>query len=581
MAQDLNTLYTQITLTGATTTLDIDDLYNCYVFYNTGSLSANYTIAPSTAATSNLSLTLLKTGSITLNGYDFTIFGRTLTQQEANSDLIINIIYDTIASAWVVTVILNNTNLPSIYEGIESQATPTSGTITFNANINKKWQQFTGSQTLIGNLTITATATTAGQEFWIIWNSVTDTNSNTLSIFGLTIDAGDALGENFVVVAKYDGSAWVAKFFDNHYALLEQGVGTNSIKRIGSTSTANGNNAINLSSQSGSTADGDGAINIGHQGTASGINALTQGFDTIASGSHSSAFGNLSNASGSGAIAKGYNTSAQGEYSEAGNHQSTSVEDYSVAKGFMSRAKWLGSETMSAGNNANNINKPNQKVLSFLRKTTTNATLTELFIDASTLQIGLTANSVMHITGKVTGIQTAGSAGSVGDTKSWEFTSILTNISGFTSLKALDGEGSGVIYKGALRNIPNVHLSGTATAGGASTITLDGSAPSVDGWFNNAYIIIVGGTGAGQRALIKGFVGSTLVATIDGTWSTNPDATSDYIIESGLGVTTNTDNWVVFPDADSGNNAFKLEVQGETNKTISWHAVIEINEICY
>ena len=90
MAQALNTSYTQIDLNGATATLDIDLLYNCYVFYNTGSLLANYTIASSGSPANTLSFTLIKTGSITLNGYDFTIFGRTLTQQEANSDLIIN-----------------------------------------------------------------------------------------------------------------------------------------------------------------------------------------------------------------------------------------------------------------------------------------------------------------------------------------------------------------------------------------------------------------------------------------------------------------------------------------------------------
>jgi hypothetical protein len=582
MPANLPVLYTTINLAGATSSIDIGIPYIYYIYESAGgNLSGNYTIQASATPTVDTIINIKKKGNISLNGNTFSVFGVSLTEEQANKELSITAIYNFTSASWDVFIDIDTSQLPSIYEGVESTAVPTSGTTTLLPNIDRKWQVFTGSQTLVGNYTITGTGSQDGQEFWIIWNSTLDLNGNTLSIFGLTIPEGDAIGGNFIVVAKYNGSAWVAKFIDGHYAIWEEGAGTNSVKRIGSTSTAAGNNSINLSPQSGSTTAGDGAINIGNQGTASGNNALTQGFDTIASGTNSSAFGNLSEASGTGSVAKGYNTVAQGDYSEANNYQSTSVEDYSVAKGFMSRAKWLGSETMSAGNNANNINKPNQRVHAFLRKTTTNATLTELFVDGSALQVELTANSVMHVTGKVTGIQTAGSAGSVGDTKSWEFSCILTNISGSTSLKALDGEGSGVIYKGALRNIPNVHLSGTATAGAGSTITLDGAAPAVDGWFNNAYIIIVSGTGAGQRALIKGFVGSTLVATIDGTWSVNPDATSGYIIESGLGVATNTDNWVVFPDADSGNNAFKLDVQGEANKTISWHAVLEINEICY
>jgi len=581
MAETLNAQYIQISLSGTTESLDPTDLYNYYILYNTGTLSGNYILQATSTPTSDVRFSISKLGNIDLNGFTFTVFGNTLTQAQASSDLLIEVIYDTQSSTWQTNLQVNNLGVPSIYEGVESTAVPTSGTTTLLPNVNRKWQEFTGSQTLVGNYTITGTGASNGDEFWIIWNSTLDLNGNTLSIFGLTIPEGDALGGNFVVVAKYDGSSWVAKFFDGHYAIWEEGAGTNSVKRIGSSSTAAGNNSLNLSSQSGSSTAGDGAINIGFQGTASGINALTQGFDTTASGSHSSAFGNLTAASGSGSIAKGYNTVAQGEYSEASNAQSTAVEDYSNAIGFMSRAKWLGSSTASAGNVSNNILKPNQRVETFLRKSTTDATLTELFIDGSALQVTLTANSVMSIVGKVTGIQTAGSAGTVGDTKSWEFTAVIKNIGGTTSLQALDFEGSGIVYKGALRNIPNVHLTGTASAGSTTTATLDAGAPAIDGWFDNCYLTVIAGTGVGQSALIKGYVGSTKVATFATTLVTGLDNTSVYIIQTGLGVVTATDNWNVYPDADTGNNAFKVEVQGEANKTIMWHAVLEINEICY
>ena len=581
MPSILNTKYTAIDFNGASVPLSLTEGYNSYLFYGTGTLLGNYTIAASASPSSTTQFTILKTGAVNLSTYDFEVFGVTLTQEQANSNLIITCVYDLVNGVWIVDVQVNNTNLPSIYEGVESTAVPTSGTKTLLPNVNRKWQEFTGSQTLVGNYTITGTGTQDGQEFWIIWNSTLDLNGNTLSIFGLTIPEGDALGGNFVVVAKYDGSAWIAKFFDGHYAIFEEGAGTNSVKRIGSTSTAVGNNSINLSPQAGSSTAGDGAINIGNQGTASGNNALTQGFDTVASGTNSSALGNLSEASGTGAIAKGYNTVAQGDYSEASNYQSTAQENYSTAIGHQSRAKWLGSSTASAGNISNNILKPNQRVETFLRKSTTDATLTELFIDGSALQLELTANSVMSIVGKLTGIQTAGSAGTVGDTKSWEFTAVIKNIGGTTTLQALDFEGSGIIYKGALRNIPNVHLTGTASAGSTTTATLDAGAPAIDGWFNNCYLTVIAGTGVGQSALIKGYVGSTKVATFATTLVTGLDNTSVYIIQNGLGVVTATDNWQIFPDADSGNNAFKIEVQGEANKTILWHAVLEINEICY
>jgi hypothetical protein len=69
----------------------------------------------------------------------------------------------------------------------------------------------------------------------------------------------------------------------------------------------------------------------------------------------------------------------------------------------------------------------------------------------------------------------------------------------------------------------------TATAGGATTITLDGSASAVDDFYNGVLIVLVGGTGSGQFRTISDYVGATKVATVS-TWSTNPDATSVFVL---------------------------------------------------
>lgn len=63
---------------------------------------------------------------------------------------------------------------------------------------------------------------------------------------------------------------------------------------------------------------------------------------------------------------------------------------------------------------------------------------------------------------------------------------------------------------------------GVATAGAASTITLGSSASAVDNYYTGFFIVLMGGTGAGQSGLCTGYVGSTKVATISGTWTTNP-----------------------------------------------------------
>ncbi len=71
--------------------------------------------------------------------------------------------------------------------------------------------------------------------------------------------------------------------------------------------------------------------------------------------------------------------------------------------------------------------------------------------------------------------------------------------------------------------------SNTATAGAATTITLDASASAVDDFYNGALIFLVGGTGIGQARTIIDYVGATKVATV-ATWATNPASGSVFVI---------------------------------------------------
>lgn len=71
-------------------------------------------------------------------------------------------------------------------------------------------------------------------------------------------------------------------------------------------------------------------------------------------------------------------------------------------------------------------------------------------------------------------------------------------------------------------------VTGTATAGGASTLT-DGGAS----WTTDAYVGIVltitGGTGSGQRRWVRS--NTATVLTVDQAWVTNPDNTSTYSLD--------------------------------------------------
>lgn len=69
----------------------------------------------------------------------------------------------------------------------------------------------------------------------------------------------------------------------------------------------------------------------------------------------------------------------------------------------------------------------------------------------------------------------------------------------------------------------------TATAGGATTITLDASASATNDFYKNDLILLTGGTAVGQARFITGYVGATKVATV-ATWAANPDNTTTFAI---------------------------------------------------
>ena len=84
----------------------------------------------------------------------------------------------------------------------------------------------------------------------------------------------------------------------------------------------------------------------------------------------------------------------------------------------------------------------------------------------------------------------------------------------------------------ATTSVPTVkaNLTGTGTAGASASITLPGTFSATDDAYNNLDIVIVAGTGAGQRRTITDYVGSTKAAIIGISWTTNPDTTSQFII---------------------------------------------------
>ena len=100
--------------------------------------------------------------------------------------------------------------------------------------------------------------------------------------------------------------------------------------------------------------------------------------------------------------------------------------------------------------------------------------------------------------------------------------------------------------------------SGTATAGAATTLTNTGKAWTVNQW-TTFQIRITAGTGVGQVRTIAS--NTATVITVSAAWTTNPDATSQYVIEG------NEDHIYLI-----GNNAvtmFRYSISGNAWTTLA------------
>jgi len=110
---------------------------------------------------------------------------------------------------------------------------------------------------------------------------------------------------------------------------------------------------------------------------------------------------------------------------------------------------------------------------------------------------------------------------------------------------------------------------GTAQAGAATTVTLAVTDTQPDDFYIGHTIEIMSGTGVGQTKTIDDYVASTKVATVNSAWTTNPDATSVYAIQTDI------------DELESAiNNGYKLKrvAFGDTTQTPSKDLFLNIRK---
>lgn len=146
--------------------------------------------------------------TVTLGTSTVTIFGTTLTKEQCFGKGFIHCMYD--GSAWVVRYYSSISGKAAGIGGATTQVlTNGGGTINMDIRKNDNTLSLTGSPTLSSSWTIQTAGTPVAGDMQIVWYLANaTTGANTVTIFGNTLTASQALSGNTLVIASYDGGSW-------------------------------------------------------------------------------------------------------------------------------------------------------------------------------------------------------------------------------------------------------------------------------------------------------------------------------------------------------------------------------------
>lgn len=291
-------------------------------------------------------------------------------------------------------------------------------------------------------------------------------------------------------------------------ALSRLNVTSQTSNTVAITATGNGTGSgIVATSGSGATGDGiqatsaatngNGLVATG-VGTGNGLKVVSASGDAISA---------VAATSGHGFTATGAGTTKHGINATGGSTTSHGINATGggVGHGILATsgggATGDGIKAVSAATNGNGFN--------LVGNGTGNGLLTTGGAGAGGDGLEAAAGGGVPIRGDHTGNITGNLSGSVG--------SVTGAVGSVTAAVTLSAGDSPVLQ------------SGTAAAGGASTITI-ASAIGADSRPVGCTVKITSGTGSGQARVITAYVDATKVVTVDRAWTTTPDNTSVYSI---------------------------------------------------
>jgi hypothetical protein len=101
-------------------------------------------------------------------------------------------------------------------EDYNSAAVGTGGTVTYVANTDEKGQKLTGSSTLLGNQAYALDNTAEdGDEFFLEYDASVTLGAFTLTIFGISVSADQALNGGLIFYARFLGGVWYSHVYPN------------------------------------------------------------------------------------------------------------------------------------------------------------------------------------------------------------------------------------------------------------------------------------------------------------------------------------------------------------------------------
>lgn len=209
--------YYPLQITSAGVSFDINILSGVFVsplVYTTApvTLLNNVVIYATTAPGEEISFSVRWEANLTLSTFSVVIAGITMAQDQVNQNGTFSCYYD--GTTWTVQYFADGKDQPQAAQGVTNVPVPVGGTLTLTAGVDAAYQRLVGSPTtLTSNYTVTAgtTGIKAGSQFQIEIAGGITIGANTLTVFGISINANQALTGGVIILATYDGvSAWVA-----------------------------------------------------------------------------------------------------------------------------------------------------------------------------------------------------------------------------------------------------------------------------------------------------------------------------------------------------------------------------------